>query len=210
MIDRANNSASEQTDSEDLRVRNNENIRERIPETLEGKHTAIVTLSHVDKSTVKARGDGDTTLSDRNGSSDVRSRRRHSDIIPETREDVLTPHIGSPDSHHPPPAPVSPLVDVSRLDDSRHERESFEELESYRHEDTFSDAIKERSYDQRRSLLVTGRVLPPIQADQRNPQPQNYLVQTNELIFLPHDRPSSELEPSSESIPFPFYWPAEH
>jgi hypothetical protein len=154
VIDRVNNSTSEQTFSEDLRIRNNENIRERIPKTLEGKHTIIVTSSHVDKSTAKARGDGDTTLSDRNGSSDVPSRRRHSDIIPETREDEV----------EAPPAPVSPVNDALRLDDSRvscrDERESFEELESYRHEDRFNDAIEERSYDERRSLLVTGRVLP--------------------------------------------------
>ena len=193
-LDRENNSASKQADGEDLsRTRNNENVRERIPRTLEEKHATIVTETHVDKSMVKTGDEEDTTLGNRNGSPD---RGRHSDII--------VPH-----QLHVPPPPEQPHVP----DHPGHE--IYEELKSYVCEeppDRFNDAIEEPSYDERRSLLVTGRVLPTlILADRRNRQPQNNLAdnETNQLIFPPQHRSSSLQEPSSESIPLPFYWPAE-
>ena len=182
MFDRVNNSASEQTGSEDLRIRNNQNVQERIPSTLEEKHATIVTVSHVDKSTVKTGDEEDTTLVDRNGLPD---RRHHSDLIPKDEVEARPPDVPHP--RHQPHAPHT------------HDLEIYEELESYIHPDRFNDAVEEQSYDERRSLLVTGRVLPtPILADQRNRQPQNN-PPDNEM-FLPLD----------PSLPLPFYWPAEY
>ena len=216
-LDKANNSASEQAGNEDPRTTNNENIRERIPRTLEEKHATIVAASHVDKSTVKTGGEGETTLDDRNGPPD---RQRHGDIIPEDDMEVCPPHVSlqphiphQPLALHQPHVPDPPPHQPHTPDQP--DPEIYEELESHIREeppDRFNDAIEEQGYDEQRSLLVTGRVLPtPILADRRNPQPQNNLFdnETNQLIFPPQHRSSSEQEPSSESIPLPFYWPAE-
>ena len=220
MFDSVNNSASEQTGNEDRhhpRTRNNENIHERIPRTLEEKHATIVTESHVDKSTVKMGGEGEMTLDDRNGPP---GRQRHGDIIAEDDVEACPPHVSlqphiphQPLALHQPHVPDPPPHQPHTPDQP--DPEIYEELESYILEeppDRFKDAIEEQGYDEQRSLLVTGRVLPtPILADRRNPQPQNNLVdnETNQLIFPPQHRSSSEQEASSKSIPLPFYWPAE-
>lgn len=144
MLDRVNNSASEQTGNEDQWTKNNENIRERIPTTLEEKHATIVTASHVNKSMVKRGREGDTTLGDRNGSRDIPGRWGHSDIIAEDEVEARSPHV-----------PQQPHTLDSEI---------YEELASYIREeppDRFSDAVEEQSYDEQRSLLVIGCVHVP-------------------------------------------------
>lgn len=146
VLDKVNNSPSEQASSEDVRNKNNENVFQRVPTTLEEKHTTIVSSAHVDKSTLKAEG-GDTTLSDTNGLQ-IPSRQHQNDIIPEGSEDVvetLSADLCPPVSHR---------KDASNLATSQDKTETFDELDSYESSpDRFSDAIDEEGSYNENSLV---------------------------------------------------------
>ena len=185
-VNRASNLSPQQAGSAELNLQNNANVLENVPVAtklrIEDKHSTILTSAYVDKSTEKVEG----AVSAANGSGTCIVQER-------SEEDLHTPNH---------------VVDMPPLWSRQNETEKiFGELDSWRNEgsrDRFSGAIEEQRYEEERSSIVTGLILPPLACiiDEVNGQ------QMTESIFPPL-YPEREL--SSESNPLRFWctWPSE-
>ena len=177
MVNRTNNLSGQQAGSPEINLQNNVSVCEKVPKaaTLHEKHTAILHHTYVDKSMPKAEGAVSGTTGSETG------------VVQERSEEGVQTHS---------PSPVAGRQDEAVI---------FDELNSYKGSpDWFDDAIEEERYEEGKSSLVTGRVLPLACF------PSQEQIHNETQLLFPQDPDSSEQAPSSESVPLPFFWPFEY